>query len=54
MAIRVDKETNIFYLETPNTSYIFGLKYGKLIHIHWGKRADFVPSAEIGSRTANV
>lgn len=47
MAIRFDKETNVFYLETPNTSYIFGLKYGKLLHIHWGKKADFVPSANM-------
>ena len=46
MAIRIDKKKNIFYLETPNTSYIFGLEYGKLIHMHWGKRADFVPSAK--------
>ncbi len=50
MAIRFDNETNIFYLETPNTSYIFGVKYGKLLHIHWGKKADYVPTATMAEK----
>ncbi len=47
MAIRIDKENKIFYLETPNTSYIFGIYKDKYpIHMHYGKKINAMPRIE--------
>ena len=43
MAIRFDEQNKVFYLETPNTSYVFGVVQDKyLFHIHYGKKIDGV------------
>lgn len=36
--ITFDKENNIFKLDTPNTSYVFGLDEDYLIHYYYGKK----------------
>ncbi len=36
--IQFDEKTQIFHLQTPGSSYIFGLYRGFLMHIYWGKR----------------
>lgn len=39
MAIRFDEKNKIFHLDTPNTSYLFGLfKDRFLINLHYGKK----------------
>ena len=42
MPIKVDEKNRVFYLTTPNTSYIMaGIADGTIIrHIHWGRRID--------------
>lgn len=41
MSIRFDEKQKIFYLNTPNTSYLFGLYAGRIpMHIHYGKKVD--------------
>ena len=49
MAIRFDEKKNIFYLSTPNSSYIMGIFEEKyLLHLHWGGKADEIPGIETG------
>ena len=49
MAIRFDDKKNIFYLSTPNSSYIMGVFEEKyLLHLHWGGKADEIPGIETG------
>ena len=39
MAILFDKQEQIFYLHTKNTSYVMGVLHGKyLLHLHYGKK----------------
>ena len=39
MSIRFDEKNLVFYLNTPNTSYLFGLYAGRIpMHIHYGKK----------------
>ena len=45
--IKFDDKNSIFYLETNNTSYIFGLLENKFpVHIHWGAKIGTVPALE--------
>ncbi len=47
MAIRIDKENKIFYLETPNTSYIIGIYKDKYpLHMYYGKKIKTMPRIE--------
>ncbi len=49
MAIRFDEKQQIFYLNTPNSSYIMGVFEEKyLLHLHWGGRVDEIPGIETG------
>ena len=39
MAIRINKDKNIFALDGKNTSYVFGIEDNQYIrHLHWGKK----------------
>ena len=40
MSIRYDAEKKLFQLDTPNTSYVLGVKdsFGYLLHYYYGKR----------------
>ena len=39
MAILFDKQEQVFYLHTKNTSYIMGILHGEyLLHLHYGKK----------------
>lgn len=39
MSIRFDEKNMVFHLNTPNTSYLFGLYAGRIpMHIHYGKK----------------
>lgn len=43
--IEFENKSNVFYLNTNKTSYIFGVLDNELlVHLYWGKRIDFVPS----------
>lgn len=36
--IKFEKQTDIFYLNTKNTTYAMGVNGGKLFHRYWGQR----------------
>ncbi len=41
MAIRFDEKNQVFHLDTPNTTYLFGLYDGKVpMHIYYGNKLD--------------
>lgn len=53
MAIAYDEKNKIFYLSTPNTSYIIGIMaYGAPVHIHYGKKISHIK--ELDSRIFEI
>ncbi len=48
MAIKVNKQNNIFALEGKNTSYVFAIEENQYIrHLHWGKKVRSIEDFEI-------
>lgn len=39
MSIRFDEKNQVFHLNTPNTTYLFGLYHGKVpVHLYYGNK----------------
>lgn len=46
MPITIDEKNKVFYLRTPNTSYIMAVTNGGTVlrHLHWGRRVEKIDS----------